>query len=270
MAYTDLQVEVRDRIALLTLDRPEHLNAFSGPMAASLSDAYRECDARDDVRAVILTGAGKAFCVGADLAMGSDTFARREEPEFSADPIAFPAWNVRKPVIAAINGHAVGIGLTLAMQCDIRLVALDAKLAFAHVRRGVLPDAHSHWTVPRAIGFARTAELFLTGRHLTGEEAGAIGLVSRALPAAEVLPAARAIAEDIATNCAPLSVALSKRLLWESRALTREEVGQRETASHHLVMGQPDALEGVMSFLERRSPRWSLAVPRDWPEEEGG
>ena len=177
---------------------------------------------------------------------------------------------MRKPVIAAVNGHAVGIGLTLAMQCDIRLVAIEAKLAFAHVRRGVLPDAHSHWTVPRAIGFARTAELFLTGRHLTGGEAAAIGLVSRALPAAEVLPAALAIARDIATNCAPLSVALSKRLLWESRGLTREEVGQRETDYHHVVMGQPDALEGVMSFLERRPPRWSLAVPRDWPEKEGG
>lgn len=270
MPYADLQVEIRDGIALLTLDRPAHMNAFSGPMATSLSNAYRECDARDDVRAVILTGAGKAFCVGADLAMGSDTFAKRDEPQFSADPIGFPPWNVRKPVIAAVNGHAVGIGLTLAMQCDIRLAALEAKLAFAHVRRGVLPDAHAHWTVPRTIGFARTAELFLTGRHVSGEEAAAIGLVSRALPAAEVLPAALAIARDIVTNCAPLSVALSKRLLWESRGLTREEVGQRETDYHHLVMGQPDALEGVMSFLERRPPSWSLAIPRDWPENEGG
>jgi enoyl-CoA hydratase/carnithine racemase len=267
---TDLQVDVSDGIAVLTLDRPAHMNAFSGPMATGLAAAYRACDARDDVRAVILTGAGKTFCVGADMAMGSETFAKREEAEFSADPIAFPAWNVRKPVIAAINGHAIGIGLTLAMQCDIQIVAQEAKLAFAHVRRGVLPDAHSHWTVPRAIGFARTAELFLTGRHVSGDEAAAIGLASRALPAAEVLSAARQIAQDIATNCAPLSVALSKRLLWESRGLTREQVGQRETAYHHLVMGKPDALEGVMSFLERRPPRWNLAVPRDWPEEEGG
>lgn len=268
MAYTDLQVDISDGIAVLTLDRPAHMNAFSGPMSVSLAAAYRECDARDDVRAVILTGAGKAFCVGADLAMGSETFAKREEPEFRADPIAFPAWDVRKPVIAAVNGHAIGIGLTLAMQCDIRLVAREAKLAFAHVRRGVLPDAHAHWTVPRAIGFARTAELFLTGRHVTGDEAAAMGLVSRALPAAEVLAAAREIAQDIATNCAPLSVALSKRLLWETRGLTREEVGLRETHYHHLVMGQPDALEGVMSFLERRPPRWNLAVPRNWPKDE--
>jgi enoyl-CoA hydratase/carnithine racemase len=267
MAYRDLQVEISDGIATLTLDRPEHRNAFSGAMAAALADAYRDCDARDEVRAVILTGAGTAFCVGADLSMGSDTFAARAEAEFSADPIAFPAWQVRKPVIAAINGHAVGIGLTLAMQCDIRLVARAAKLAFAHVRRGVLPDAHSHWTVPRAIGFARTAELFLTGRHVSGEEAAALGLASRALPAAEVLPAARTLARDIAINCAPLSVALSKRLLWESRTLTRDEVGQRETAYHHVVMGRADAMEGVTAFLERRPARWTLAVPRDWPED---
>ena len=267
MTYRDLRCEIADGVAVVTLDRPTDRNAFSGPMATSLAAAYRECDARDDVRAVVLTGAGGAFCVGADLSVGEDTFAKREESDFSADPVAFPPWEVRKPVIAAINGHAVGIGLTLAMQCDVRLVAIEAKLAFAHVRRGVLPDAHSHWTVPRAIGFARTAELFLTGRTFTGEDAAAMGLASRALPAGQVLAAALAMARDIATNTAPLSVALSKRLLWETRSLDRDEVGARETAYHHLVMGRPDALEGVMAFLERRAPRWSLRVGRDWPKE---
>lgn len=267
MAYQDLRFEVRERVAVITLDRPHDRNAFSGPMATSLAAAYRECDERDDIRAVILTGAGNNFCVGADLSAGADTFEKREEAEFSADPIAFPPWQVRKPVIAAVNGHAVGIGLTLAMQCDIRLVAREAKLAFAHVRRGVLPDAHSHWTVPRAIGFAHTAELFLTGRTFSGEEAAAIGLASRVLPSPEVLPVALDMARDVAVNCAPLSVALSKRLLWEGRGLSREDVGARETAYHHVVMGRADALEGVMSFLERRPPQWSLSVPRDWPEE---
>src|SRR6185436_10303549 len=160
MTYRDLRCEIAEGVAVVTLDRPNDRNAFSGPMATSLAAAYRECDERDDVRAVVLTGAGNAFCVGADLSVGEETFAKREEADFSADPVAFPPWDVRKPVIAAINGHAVGIGLTLAMQCDVRLVANEAKLAFAHVRRGVLRDAHSHWTVPRAIGFARTAELF--------------------------------------------------------------------------------------------------------------
>jgi enoyl-CoA hydratase/carnithine racemase len=268
VTYEDLRLAIADGVAVVTLDRPADRNAFSGPMARSLAEAYRECDRRDDVRAVILTGAGSGFCVGADMTAGAETFARREESEFSADPVAFPPWQVRKPVIAAMNGHAVGIGLTLAMQCDIRLVAREAKLAFAHVRRGVLPDAHSHWTVPRTIGWARTAELFLTGRTFTGEEAAAMGLASRALPAAEVLATASEMARDIAINTAPLSVALSKRLLWESRFLDRDEIGRRETAYHHVVMGRPDALEGVMAFLERRPPAWSLAVPRDWPDDD--
>lgn len=153
------------------------------------------------------------------------------------------------------------------MQCDVRLFALEGKYGFLHVRRGVLPDAYSHWTVPRAIGFARTADLFLTGRTFRGEEAERMGIASRALPAAEVLPAALEIARDIARNAAPLSVALTKRLLWEGRALSVEEVGRKETALHHVVMGRADALEGVMAFLERREPRWQLRVPRDWPEE---
>lgn len=265
-SYEHLRFEVADGVAVITLDRPDQRNAFSGPMATSLSRAYAACDADDAVRVVVLTGAGRSFCVGADLDAGSATFARREEPEFSADPISPAAWDVRKPVIAAINGHAVGIGLTLAMQCDIRLVARDAKCAFAHVRRGVLPDAHSHWSVPRQIGFARTAELFLTGRLFTGEEAVTLGIASRALAALDVLPEALAMARDIATNTAPLSVALSKRLLWEGKTLDRDEVGRRETAYHHIVMGRADALEGVMAFLERRAPRWTLRVPRDWPD----
>jgi enoyl-CoA hydratase/carnithine racemase len=263
--YQDIRFEISDRVAVITLHRPEKMNAFSGLMGTELAHAYTACDVDDEVRAVVVTGTGRAFCAGADLGPGTETFAKQDERTFSAAGVEVAAWDVRKPVIAAINGHAIGIGLTLAMQCDIRLVARDAKLAFAHVRRGVIPDAFSHWSVPRAIGFARTAELFLTGRTLRGEEAAAMGLASRALAADEVLPAAMEMARDIATNCAPLSVALSKRLLWEGRALTRDEVGRKETALHHVVMGQPDALEGVMAFLERREPRWGLKVSRDWP-----
>src|SRR5262249_39719222 len=144
--------------------------------------------------------------------------------------------------------------------------ATEAKCGFLHVRRGVVPDAYSHWTVPRAIGFARTAELFLTGRTFSGAEAEKMGLASRSLAAAEVLPAALEMARDIAQNVAPLSAALCKRLLWEGRALSCDEVGQRETALHHVVMGRADALEGVMAFLEKRAPRWQLRVGRDWPE----
>jgi enoyl-CoA hydratase/carnithine racemase len=174
---------------------------------------------------------------------------------------------VRKPVVAAINGHAIGIGFTIPMQCDIRFVAEDAKLGFVHVRRGVIPDAHSHWTVPRAAGFAVAAELLLTGRQIDGREATAMGLASRALPAADVLPAAMEVARDVARNTAPLSVALSKRLLWASPALGRDDVERLETAAHHVVMGREDAREGVLAFVEKREPRWSLSPTRDWPDD---
>jgi enoyl-CoA hydratase/carnithine racemase len=249
-------VDVADRVAVITLNRPDRLNAFTGAMGDRLGRAYAACDADDAVRAVVVTGAGRAFCAGADMEAGGDTFAVPTRDEFTASPVHPPAWEVRKPVLAAINGHAIGIGLTLAMQCDVRIVAEDAKLAFVHVRRGVLPDAHAHWTVPRAVGFARAADLLLTGRTFTGREAAELGLANRALPAAEVLTAALDVARDIAVHTAPMSVALSKRLLWASPVLDREEIGYLETEYHRLVMGTPDAREGVLAWLERRDPKW--------------
>jgi enoyl-CoA hydratase/carnithine racemase len=257
MSDEPVTVEIADGVAVVTLNRPEKLNTFTGLMGAELGEAYASCDADDAVRAVVVTGAGRAFCAGADMESGGDTFAEPAADEFTASPVSPPAWVVRKPVIAAVNGHAIGIGLTLAMQCDVRLVAEDAKLGFVHVRRGVLPDAHSHWTVPRAVGFARAADLFLTGRTFSGREAAELGLANRALAADDVLPAALDVARDIAVHTAPLSVALSKRLLWASPALDREEIGYLETEYHRLVMGTPDAREGVLAWLERRDPRWT-------------
>jgi len=258
-------VTVSDRVALVTLDRPEARNSFTGRMGAELGAAYARCDVDDDVRAVVVTGAGDAFCAGAEMSR-ADTFDAPERVEFTSSPVRPPAWQVRKPVIAAVNGHAIGIGLTLAMQCDIRIMATGAKYAFVHVRRGVLPDAHSHWTVPRAIGFARTAELFLTGRLFTADEAVAIGLASRALAPADVLPAALELARDIAVHTAPLSVALSKWLLWSTSPLGADETDALETAMHLAVMGRVDAREGILSFVENREPRWRLSPTRDWPE----
>jgi len=259
MSARSVKVEVDDGVAVLTLNRPEKLNAFTGRMGAELGQAYADCDADEAVRAVVVTGAGRAFCAGADLDPGGATFGAQGEG-FTASPVRPRAWEMRKPVIAAVNGHAIGIGLTLAMQCDIRVVAEDAKLAFAHVRRGVLPDAQSHWTVPRAIGFARAADLLLTGRTFSGIEAVELGLASRALSAAEVLPAACEIAHDIAVHTAPQSVALSKRLLWASPALDADDIERLETEFHHVVMGAPDAREGVLAWVERREPRWTGRV----------
>lgn len=261
------RVEVTDQVMVVTLDRPDKLNAFTGPMGAALSRAYAEADADDGVRAVVVTGAGRAFCAGADMEPKGDTFAAPRNEEFTASPIDPPAWEIRKPVIAAINGHAIGIGLTIAMQCDLRVVAEDAKLAFAHVRRGVLPDMQSHWTVPRAIGFARTADLFLTGRTFTGEEAVHLGLVNEALPADQVLDRGLEIARDLAVNTAPLSVALSKRILWSNAALDPDEVERLENEYHRHVMGKADAREGVLAWMEKREPKWSLSPTEDWPDE---
>jgi enoyl-CoA hydratase/carnithine racemase len=257
MSDEPVTLEIAEGVAVVTLNRAEHLNTFTGRMGDELGRAYARCDADDVVRAVVVTGAGRAFCAGADLEPGGETFAAPSSDEFTASPVDPPAWDVRKPVLAAINGHAIGIGLTLAMQCDLRLAAEDAKLGFVHVRRGVLPDAHAHWTVPRAVGFARAADLLLTGRTFSGREAAELGLVNRALPAQEVLTSTLDIARDIAVNTAPLSVALSKRLLWASPTLDRDEIGRRETEYHRMVMGTSDAREGVLAWLERRNPKWT-------------
>ncbi len=262
----DLELRVEDGVAVATLNRPERRNAFTGAMGASLGRVYRRCDEDDTVRVIVVTGAGDAFCAGADLSPAGDTFAA-PKGEFRSSPVSPPAFEVRKPVIAAVNGHAIGIGLSLAMQCDLRVFAQGAKYGFVHVRRGVIPDAHSHWTVPRAVGFARATDLLLTGRHVGADEAVMMGLASQAVPSPEVLPTALAIARDIAVHTAPLSVAISKAILWSSPALSAEDADRLETAMHRHVMGRDDAREGVVAYLERRDPRWSLSPTRDWPTD---
>jgi len=266
MGYEDLRFEVNDGVALVTLNRPEKLNTFTGEMGRSLEDAYRRCDGEDAIRVVVLTGAGRAFCAGADLTAGSETFARQDAESFSAAAVSFPAWKTRKLVIAAMNGHAVGLGLTLALQCDMRIMAREGKYGILQARRGVLGDAYSHWTLPRIVGLSRAADILLTGRIFDGDEAYELGIASRVTPAADVLPTALEIARDVAANTSPLSVAVSKRLLWESPSLTAEQVEEWETNLHHHLMGKPDAAEGPMAYLERRTPRWTSSVEGDWPE----
>ena len=260
-------LDVADGVAVITLHRPEVLNAFSTQMGLELEAAYLACDKSDDVRAVVLTGAGRAFCAGADLSRGGDTFGAPDPDSFRSDPFTMHAWDVRKPVIAAINGHAVGLGLTLALQTDIRLVADDAKCGIVQNRRGVLPDLRSHWTLVRAVGHARAAEILLTGRMYSGAELADLGVVSRALPAAEVLPAAFDIARDIAVNTAPVSVAASKAILWMDPPPSGAEIDRLERLVHLHVMGRPDAREGALAFLEKRDPQWRLTVSEDFPTD---
>jgi enoyl-CoA hydratase/carnithine racemase len=258
--------EVDDGVAVITLHRPEVRNAFGGGMGEELSDAFRRCDLDDGIRAVVLTGTPPAFCAGADLTAGGDTFAPRDEEGFSAAAVPMPPWDVRKLVIAAVNGHAIGVGFTITLQCDIRIVAAEATCGVVQVRRGVMGDGYSHWTLPRLVGQSAAAEILLTGRTFDGHQLHRMGLCSQVLAHEEVLPAALALAHDVADNAAPLSVAVSKRLLWDTWGRSRDEVEELETALHHHLMAHPDAREGVLSFLERRPPSWQGSPATQFPE----
>jgi enoyl-CoA hydratase/carnithine racemase len=264
---SDVLVDVDAGVAVLTLNRPEHLNAYTADMGRLLSQAYRDCDEDDDVRAIVVTGAGRAFCVGADFSGSASPFdAPADDTAFSASPINPAAFELRKPVIAAVNGHAIGIGLTMALQADVRIVAEDAKYGVVQVRRGVIPDCMSHWTLAQLTNLGVAAEVLLTGRTFSGGEAIAFGIANKALPAAQVLDAAVAMARDIATNVAPMSAALCKRLLWDTavNGYTPRQVASLETQLHHRVMGTDDAREGVAAFFDRRSPTFTARLSADW------
>ena len=254
--YRTVQTTVDGGVATLTLNRPAHRNALGDGMADELADAYTRLDGDDSVRVLVLTGTPPAFCAGADLTAGDATFDA-PGPGFSAAGLDVPAWSLSKPVIAAVNGHALGLGLTLALQCDIRLFAADAQYGVVQVRRGVVGDAYSHWVLPRLVGMANAAEVLLTGATFDGHRAVALGLGSRVLPADEVLPAELELAYDVARNTAPMSVAASKRLLWDSFDLDRAGVGARETEIHLALMGHADAKEGVRAFVAKRPPKWT-------------
>ena len=268
MAYETILLDVKDRVATITLNRPKRMNAWTGRMAAELGDAMAACNENDDVRAVVLTGAGRAFCAGADMGGGKNTFGSfeaRNRRQLGDRPGLLP-WQIDKPVIAAINGHAIGVGITYPMTCDIRFVAEDAKIQFAFVRRGVIPELASHVIVARVAGLSNAADLLFSGRIIRGSEAAKLGLATRALPAAEVLPAALERARDIALNTAPVSVAISKRLLWEGVTASVPEMLQRELPLFSWAGNQADSREGVMAFLEKRTPEWKLSVSRDKPD----
>lgn len=269
--YESILVERDGPVGIVTLNRPDVLNSWDWLMSAEMNHAYHEFDQDDDVRAIVLTGAGRAFCAGAGLLPAGRTFdgslsradaeARYPGPFRGAD-------RLRTPVIAAVNGPAVGAGITMALRADIMYVAEDAKLGFVFNRRGVIPDADLLWSLPRSIGYARAIDLLLTGRIFRGTEAYQVGLASQALPAAEVLPAAIAAGHDIAENVAPVSAALTKlvarRFLEEtdqSAALELERKLFRWAGQH------ADAPEGVTAFKEKRAPHWTLSKTRDFPTE---
>ena len=272
MDYETILTEDKDGIATVTLNRPERMNAYTGRMGLEVRHAIVSFDRREDVRAIVVTGAGRAFCAGADLSAGADTFGGRRAagppPEELVVKDAREYWEMNTPIIAAINGAAVGVGLTMPMQWDIRVAAEDAKLGFVFNRRGVMPELSANWVVPRVVGVSRALELLVTGKMITGREAAGMGLVSSAVPAAEVLPTCIEMARDIAANVAPVSAAVVKRLVYENLAEPDRRVAQaREHKLFAWTAQQPDAREGPLAFLEKRTPNWNLSKNADFPED---
>lgn len=269
MSDNHILTEVKDGVATITLNRPEKLNAFSGGMAARLYELFDEYDRNDDVRVIVVTGAGRAFSAGADLSAGGSTFDFDQRARRGEQPArrAIRPWNVRKPIIAAINGPAVGMGITLPMQWDIRVAAESARIGFVFVRRGVIPEALSLWTVPRMIGLAKANELLMTGRIITAREALEFGIVSHVWPDAEFMSKVREMALDIAQNTAPVSVAMTKKLIYSLLAEPEAEKAQAvDTKSFTWVGKQPDSYEGVSAFMEKRKPAWKMKPSKDVPD----
>jgi enoyl-CoA hydratase/carnithine racemase len=262
--FETIKVEVKASIATITLNRPEDRNAWTLLMDSEVGEALAICDADDGIRVVIVTGSGECFCVGADLS-GRDIGSPGGEIPTRDWARAMPP-EMCKPVIAAMNGHSVGIGITFPMLCDVRIVAEAAKVGFPFVRRGVISELNGHWMLPRLVGFSTAAELLLTGRLISGVEAAEIGLCSQAIPAGEVLPAALALAHDIAAYTAPLAVATSKKILWDALELGRADAAEREVQLFRWLAAQPDANEGVASFLERRDPVWTAPPSSSLPD----
>jgi enoyl-CoA hydratase/carnithine racemase len=276
MEYTQIVYEVADRIATITLNRPDQLNAFTGTMMRELIDAFDRVDADDDVRVVIVTGAGRGFCAGADLSSGGDTFSRGgsdEVPEDVGIPrdggglVSLRIFECTKPVIAAINGPAVGVGVTMTLPMDIRLASDTAKFGFVFARRGIVPEACSSWFLPRLVGISQAAEWCYSGRVFPASEAHAGGLVRSVHSPHDLLPAARAIAAEIAQNTAPVSVALTRQMLWRMLGASHPMEAHRVDSRGIMSRGaSADAREGVMSFLEKRPPAFPVKVSDGLPD----
>ena len=276
MEYTQIVYEVADNIATITLNRPDKLNAFTGTMMYEMIDAFDQVDADDDVRAVIVTGAGRGFCAGADLsASGGETFSSGGSdiqtdagvPRDGGGMVSLRIFNCTKPVIGAINGAAVGVGVTMTLPMDFRLASEHAKFGFVFARRGIVPEACSSYFLPRLVGISQATEWCYTGRVFPADEARAGGLVRSVHTADELLPAARSIAAEIAESTAPVSVALTRQMLWRMLGASHPMEAHRVDSRGILSRGaSDDAREGVTSFLEKRHPDYPVKVSDGLPE----
>jgi enoyl-CoA hydratase/carnithine racemase len=274
VAFEQIRYDSVDSVATVTLNRPEKLNAVTSVLLRELIAAFDDADADDTVRAVIVTGAGRAFCAGADLSGGTQTFDRstRRRPEGDGEHrdggglVALRIYDMKKPVIAAINGPAVGFGVTMTLPMDIRIASSAARMGFVFARRGVVPEACSTWFLPRLVGIQRAAEWVYTGRVFGAEEALAGGLVSRVVPPEALLPTALALAREIADNTSAVSVALARQMMWKLLGTDHPMEGHRlDSRGMDWTGRSADAREGIASFLEKRPPRFTLKPSRDMP-----
>ena len=280
MAFQEIVYEVEDGVLTLTLNRPAKLNALTRTMLAELLEALDRADTDDAVRAVIVTGAGRAFCAGADLSAGARTFDVTARADALGGIEGTPAaphrdgggvfslrvYALKKPVIAAINGPAVGFGATMTLPMDVRLASTAARMGFVFSRRGVVPEACSTWFLPRVVGISQAAEWVYTGRVFPASEALAGGLVSRVVEPEALLPAARALAREIADNASAVSVALARQMMWTLLGADHPMVAHRLDSAGMAYMGRSaDAREGVSSFLEKRPPRFTMRPSADMP-----
>jgi enoyl-CoA hydratase/carnithine racemase len=295
MPYETILTDTSDNIFTITINRPDKLNALNTAMIRELIDAFDAADAADAVRAIVVTGAGRAFCAGADLSGGGRTFDRAAradrppipngpdgQPDLSHDSardgggrITLRIFNCRKPVIAAVDGPAVGIGVTMLLPMDARIASDDARFGFVFSQRGIVPEAASSWFLPRLVGIAQALDWCYSGRVFPAAEALAGGLVSKVVAPAELIPAARALARQYSEKTAPVSVALIRQMMWRMLGAAHPMEAHRLDSKAMFHRGRSaDVKEGIASFLEKRPARFSDTISTDlpvlpWPEEPG-
>lgn len=270
MAYETIETEIRDNILTITLSREERMNAFTLQMSRELIEAVDEADANDEVRAIIFTGRGRAFCAGADLERGGATFdhpgGAEEKHRDSGGCLTLRLYDCRKPMIAAVNGAAVGVGATMLLPMDIRIASEKARFGFVFARRGIVPEAASSWFLPRVVGINRAMEWVATGRVFPAEEALEGGLVSRVAPAGELLGEARSLAAEIAENTSAVSVCLARQMMWKMLGAPHPMHAHRLDSRLIRQMGKSaDAYEGVQSFLQKRPAKFTMSAADDIP-----
>jgi len=278
MPFEEIRYEVADQVLTITLDRPERLNAFTATMGGELLDAFDRADADDDVRVIIVTGAGRGFCAGADLGAGGATFdwrerqvAGQEVPRDGGGRVSLRIFDATKPVIAAINGPAVGVGITMTLPMDIRLAAEGARMGFVFARRGIVAEACSSWFLPRLVGISQAMEWVSTGRVFDADEALAGGLVRSVHPDGDLLGAAGALAREIVQSTSAVSVALTRQMMWRMLGAEHPMLAHRTDSRGMLSRGQSaDAREGIASFLEKRPPRFTDRVSDGLPDVLAG